>query len=590
MTPDFFAGRHVRMTLKTQELLRVLSEMREHPLSPSQRELLEDTANRIEEDRLYVAVVGQFKRGKSTFLNAILGERVLPTGVLPLTNIITVLDAGPERELEVHFRNGTVRKDDVAHLDRYVAEKGNPNNEKSVAWVRLRHPAPLLAKGITLADTPGVGSLFESQTEVTKTFLPRIDAAFFLISADSPLSEGELAFLEDLRSQVRHLFVLLNKVDFVDVEGLAELRTFLAAQLRENLGEPELPLFAIAAKPALDARLRKDAAALEKTGLAAVETLLAGLSERDRAAVQWDANSRRALGIARALRTDALIESRSLKQPLDVLTKQIDTFVAGVSGLQERRFEAETLLEKELEGMIRALENDLDRIRKEYPPRIEQEIRAEATRRSSLGTKEFTDHLERLANERLVAHFEEWFLQTERHMESTYQTLTERHRRRLTSLLKELLDLGSSVFDVDLDEWELPEELSSEREFYYLEGETRPFFDLEGTVLSLGEALLPRSVGQNLVLKRLLSRLPQRVDANCGRIRYDMVRRVKDSFLHFRSRLRNLVEETAGGIEKAARSALEQRTQTREAQLRREEALRQVVAQCDDWIRTLMGQ
>lgn len=577
------------MTGTKQEILEMIGEIQAQPLSRSQRELIDDIRNRIVQDRLYVAVVGQFKRGKSTFINALLGEAVLPTGVLPLTNMITILDYGAEREFTVHFGDGTVRKEAIERLGLYVTEKCNPRNERNVAWVHVRYPSRLLAKGVTLADTPGVGSVSETQTEVTRSFLPRIDAALFMISADSPLSETELSFLRDLRGHVPNLYVLLNKVDFVGADELGELREFLENQLRQQLGAPEPPLFLVAAQPALQARLERDEDALASSGMTDIETLLSNMAERDRATIQREAHARRITGVARALRADALVESASLRQPVDVLSRQIEAFSSGVASLRNRCDEAETLLRKDLDVLVRTMENDLERIRKEFPPLIEKELRSEANMDERVGAADYAARLERHEYERLVAHFDGWFAGLEETMQRSWRVHTEEHRGRLTSLLKELLALGSSVFHTDLDEWELPEEISSEREFWYLEGKTRPFFDLEGTVFSLAGTLLPQSVSRNLALKKILSRLPQRVDANCGRIRYDMVRRLEESFQKFRRRMRDLVEETAAGIENAARSALVQRKGATEAKEQRERELKERIAACERWMNRLSG-
>lgn len=157
---------------------------------------------RLAEQRFHLAVLGQFKRGKSTLLNALLGEEVLPTGVVPLTAIPTFLRPGPSRRLVVHYSNGEPVEERTladaatlrATLADFVTEKENPRNERGVSFVEVFHFAPLLAAGVVLIDTPGIGSTHQHNTEMTLNFLEQCDAALVLLSADPPITEVEVEF------------------------------------------------------------------------------------------------------------------------------------------------------------------------------------------------------------------------------------------------------------------------------------------------------------------------------------------------------------------------------------------------------------
>ena len=130
-------------------------------------------AERIAAGRFYVACVGQFKRGKSTLINALVGLDVHPTGVLPVTTVVTVLREGPRLPARVRFTDGRVEEIDPEALARYVTEDENPDNAKQVAVVEIALPSPLLHSGMCLVYTPGLGSVFEANTAVTEGFVPR---------------------------------------------------------------------------------------------------------------------------------------------------------------------------------------------------------------------------------------------------------------------------------------------------------------------------------------------------------------------------------------------------------------------------------
>jgi predicted GTPase len=152
-----------------------------------------ETADRLQALRLEVAVVGEFKRGKSSLINALVGREVLPVGVLPLTSVPTLLEQG-EEGLMVEYADGRREQDRLDELARFVTEDANPGNRLGVAQVTARLHTPLLDAGVRLVDTPGVGSVYEHNTRATDAYLPSLDAAVLVTSADPPISGAERAF------------------------------------------------------------------------------------------------------------------------------------------------------------------------------------------------------------------------------------------------------------------------------------------------------------------------------------------------------------------------------------------------------------
>ena len=204
-------------------------------------------AERLEEGLFYVACVGQFKRGKSTLLNALLGEAVLPVGVVPVTSVVTILRRGEERCARVRFTDGGTRNVEMAALATYVSEAENPENAKGVAAVEVFLPSPLLAHGMCLVDTPGLGSVFAGNTAVTRQFVPHIDAALVVLGADPPLSGEELELVRGLSQQVSELIFVLNKVDRLSAAECAEASRFAQTILTQRLGRPVGALLQVSA-------------------------------------------------------------------------------------------------------------------------------------------------------------------------------------------------------------------------------------------------------------------------------------------------------------------------------------------------------
>jgi GTP-binding protein EngB required for normal cell division len=224
------------------------------------RERLQDLLVRLAEDRFNLAVVGQFKRGKSSLMNAIIGRDLLPTGLLPLTSAITAVRYGP-RALAMLVRQGWAFEQEVRleELVDYVTERGNPGNEKGLLEARVEVPVAFLRRGLYFVDTPGVGSMRHENTSTTYAFLPEADAIIFVTSVDGPLSDVEESLLRELRPFANKLFVVVNKIDLL---GPAD---------REILGASTIPIHLVSTRLALEAKLTRTVDALEESGIAELE-------------------------------------------------------------------------------------------------------------------------------------------------------------------------------------------------------------------------------------------------------------------------------------------------------------------------------
>ncbi len=236
----------------------------------------QDLLVRLAEDRFNLAVVGQFKRGKSTLMNAIVGRDVLPTGVLPLTSAITALCYGP-RERVLLRRKGWAFEQEIllGDIADYVTERGNPGNEKELIEAKVELPVRFLRRGLHFIDTPGVGSGRQENTATTHAFLPQADAVIFVTSVEAPLSEAEELFLRDIREHAPKLLVVVNKIDELAEDERDEVLRYIVSRLSSLLATDGIPVFPVSAREALQAKLRGDTLALRQSGLPELEASLA---------------------------------------------------------------------------------------------------------------------------------------------------------------------------------------------------------------------------------------------------------------------------------------------------------------------------
>src|SRR4029079_11046502 len=156
---------------------------------------------------------GEFNAGKSAFINALLGSRVLEEGVTPTTTRVQILKYGPE----------VARTTAEAALDVVTA------------------PVDLLQE-INIVDTPGTNAIHREHEAITREFVPRSDLVLFVTSADRPFTESERAFLQGIREWGKKVVVVVNKIDILEKpEEIDTIRGFIADNARALLGfTPEI--------------------------------------------------------------------------------------------------------------------------------------------------------------------------------------------------------------------------------------------------------------------------------------------------------------------------------------------------------------
>lgn len=255
---DDFAAKRNLVLREGRALLEIVSTNRlDHALRTGNHSLVERIAGRLrrlEEGRFRVGIVGEFSSGKSTFLNALLGEAILPSSVRPTTCSIGHLRWGEAKAVVIRYDDG--RPDEQRPLDeleQFVTEKSNPKNRRRVREVEIEYPLPLLRQGVELVDTPGVSSLIAAHTETTYRLLPTCDAVVFLATGRQPYSESGARFLNDVRAIVDNkLFYVVNKIDQLEPAKQQEALKFLATWLEGKVDGARV--FPTAAYHALVAR------------------------------------------------------------------------------------------------------------------------------------------------------------------------------------------------------------------------------------------------------------------------------------------------------------------------------------------------
>ncbi|MDB9448994.1 dynamin family protein [Dolichospermum circinale] len=297
-------------------------------------------------------VLGDMKRGKSTFLNALIGENLLPSDVNPCTAILTILRYGAEKKVTIHFNDGKSPQqlDFQSFKYKYTidpAEAKKLEQEQKQAfpdvdYAVVEYPLTLLEKGIEIVDSPGLNDT-EARNELSLGYVNNCHAILFVMRASQPCTLGERRYLENyIKGRGLSVFFLINAWDQVkeslidpdDIEELTSAETRLRQVFKANLSEYcyvdgqdiyDERVFELSSIQALRRRLKNPQADLSKTGFPEFMGALNTFLTRERAIAEL--RQVRTLARQAVNHTYEAIERRIplLDQDVDELKKRIDS-------------------------------------------------------------------------------------------------------------------------------------------------------------------------------------------------------------------------------------------------------------------------
>ncbi|PJF43869.1 MAG: hypothetical protein CUN55_06865 [Phototrophicales bacterium] len=190
------------------------------------RQRLKLSASDLRDMFFMVVIVGEFNAGKSTFVNALLGDEILPTGITPTTEVIEIIRYGDKSKKPVMKEQDAIRE-----------------------WTHPNTGAP----GVVIVDTPGTGSVFAKHERIAKQFLSRSDLVLFIMSAKKAFAQTEKLYLELARDYGKKIILIVNQIDLLDKQERKEVEAFVRQQISEMMNiEP--PIFTVSAKQALQKR------------------------------------------------------------------------------------------------------------------------------------------------------------------------------------------------------------------------------------------------------------------------------------------------------------------------------------------------
>lgn len=388
------------------EILRGAAEVT-CSLNMSKEKELSELSTKVQNDTFKVMVTGTFKNGKSTFINALLGEEILPAYALPCTAVINEVKYGTEKRAVLHFRNPLpdplperLADKAVQHMNKH---KGSPippfeipydeiedyvvipvgADEKQIKLqspyekVELFFPLELLKNGVEIIDSPGLNE-DETRTRVTMDYLPKVDAVLYVLNANAICAGDEMKFVQnDLRgNSIDSVFFIVNRFDQIRSREQPQIRQYAELKLKEFYPKPEL--FCISALHALDGRLDHNEALVEQSGMIPLERRLTEFltKEKGRAKLASPAKQVRQILSRETLEVVIPRERKLLESSLDDVKQRYESIKprlkAATAKKEQQQAEMATKIERSCRKFERLAKRSMADIINSVPVWIEE--------------------------------------------------------------------------------------------------------------------------------------------------------------------------------------------------------------------------
>jgi len=498
-------------------------------------------AERVATQRFHIAVLGEFKRGKSTLVNALIGRPVLPTGAVPLTAVPTEIHMGETATWVVHLdgRRVQVAPEDIG---TFVTEASNPSNERGVARVEVGVPEIFGAPGVVFVDTPGVASVHAHNTETAWGALADSDAAVLVLSADSPLSANEELLLTEVAGRRSTVFVVVNKSDHLSASELEEVDAFTTAHIRRILGQPIRPFF-VSARAALDAAAGAAGAGDQHAGsFHALRDALEQFIRDDLAGARQASALRELTRLAQRLDDIAQIEEAGSAMTLEQLHEQMGLLAAAADDGGRRLEEDTAVLQHEVRGLIDLLAADLAAAAARAAARSLPRLRDAA---AGLASRHLDSTLRQVIEACVREELEPVRREVADTVEQRWEAIAARYARRVQSRVDELTAAVNELFHLHLPVAPVPEVTAIRERFSYA------FLHVEGPQAVIGHAIvaiLPPALVRRRAIRTAERRMVQAMDQHAGRARYDLTSRLQESSAHFAAAMAREYDSTRASM------------------------------------------
>ncbi len=498
---------------------------------------------KIEEQKLYVVITGLFKRGKSTLINSLLEKQILPVSVTPATALITVIEYSENPSAIVHLLNGKKEQIVIDAIDEYVTEEKNPDNKRGARYVQLYENAEIL-KHISLVDTPGLGSAYEHNTQTTLDFIPKIDAAIFILSADIPINTIDLELLEEIQKHVTKIIFVFNKADLLEEVDLRKLilhnKTVLSGVLEKDKNEIEFYIVSNVSS--------------ERNDLAGLKNELLSLARNEKEALLELSSARQLKTLCRQAELQLQFIADAYLLPLHELEKRSLELSGSIQLMNDQKDEFESIITGKIKRLQKDIYDDLNK--QSNAMRLEvNNIISEIQDIKSETLNVFRQRLDDNIRKSFENIKKEWELKTREH----FKELLQQYSQRSQSFLNELSANLSVYLDQNINLFSEQFDLSAYTSFYITFNSGLPAIN---NPLSFFDKTLPMSFQKRKLRSKMKNHYNELITRNTASIIYDLTYRIQESFRKFNYDLNAKMNVVLGSMENNIKEVIINKTKT----------------------------
>ncbi|MBR6513672.1 MAG: dynamin family protein [Clostridia bacterium] len=274
-----------------------------------QSDELKNLEKRLKNHIFSVGIMGEFRRGKSTVINALLGQEIVPSDIVPCSATLNYVKWDVNRGAEIYFKDGSVQSVDVEDLSKYVTKITKESEEMSakVEKAVVYYPCQFCQNGVQIIDTPGLND-DERMSDISEKVIPTLDAIIMVIVPDSPFSQSEAEFVRNkvMASDLGRIIFVVNKIDTIDEDDRDRLLDSIRDKIKSSVldkiakiyGEDSdeyrntldkmgsIKLLPISARKALKGKIKNNPSMFEDSGYAEFESTLSYLLTEERGTLE----------------------------------------------------------------------------------------------------------------------------------------------------------------------------------------------------------------------------------------------------------------------------------------------------------------
>lgn len=196
-------------------------------LPPKDAEFI-DMGSRLDNEQYDVVVCGEVKKGKSSFINAIIGDDLLPVNTDVATSQVFRIVKDTQVKYELVFINGSrkeICRNDLVKYGSQIAanEEGLPQFDVAIDYIEIHYPIEFLPKNIAIVDTPGIGAVYAEHEQITRRYLAKASAVIFIMDPQNPITTPEKLFVESALSVTNRVVFVMTKMDNYDAEYIVNM-------------------------------------------------------------------------------------------------------------------------------------------------------------------------------------------------------------------------------------------------------------------------------------------------------------------------------------------------------------------------------